>query len=263
MKNTLLVTFLRGTTQTLSKRLKFLLFALILCYSTIFCTNSQTTITSFTQNGETATCLINGGPMTGASISGDIIIADGLDIPINAFNGNTNITSVKAAGNIGSIGYNAFFGSSATFTFNDVEIIQYGAFILSSGDITFNNVDTIDHFAFWGSSGAITFNDVGTIKTRAFYESWSTITFYNVGTIKEEAFDGSSGAITFYNYNVETIEKGAFDGSSSADITIYNGKSKIYVPRKKPDAKKDIPRKKPDAKKFYTIGNYEGRTVKR
>ncbi|MCL2038813.1 MAG: hypothetical protein FWG85_00105 [Bacteroidetes bacterium] len=28
-----------------------------------------------------ADCLINGGPMTGASITDDIIIADGLDIP--------------------------------------------------------------------------------------------------------------------------------------------------------------------------------------
>ncbi|MCL2039712.1 MAG: hypothetical protein FWG85_04705 [Bacteroidetes bacterium] len=49
----------RETRQTLAKRIKFLLFALILCYSPIFYANAKTTITSFTQNGETsADCII-------------------------------------------------------------------------------------------------------------------------------------------------------------------------------------------------------------
>ncbi|MCL2040008.1 MAG: hypothetical protein FWG85_06230 [Bacteroidetes bacterium] len=88
-----------------------MLFILILCYSSLFYANAQTIITSLNQTGYSADeCLINNGEFTGASISGDIIIADGLDIPNVAFAINCDITSVKAAGNIGYIGMGAFLG---------------------------------------------------------------------------------------------------------------------------------------------------------
>ena len=258
MTKTNLVTKIRGTRQTLAKRLKFLLFALILCYSPLFYANAQTTITSFNQTGTTAaTCQINGGPMTGASISGEIILANELDIPIHAFNGNTNITSVTAAGSILRIGYRAFYGSSATFTFNyvlvmesdvfrnssgnitfnDVGYVNPGSFQNSSGNIAFNDVINISNRAFNGSSGDITFNNVTTIRTGAFNGSSSDVTFNNVDTIQANSFNGSSGDITFNS--VETIQSGAFTGSSS----------KIYVSRKMTEEK---------MQEFYSIGGYQG-----
>ncbi|MCL2039694.1 MAG: leucine-rich repeat domain-containing protein [Bacteroidetes bacterium] len=204
--------------------------------------NAQTTITSFTQNGETAcTCQINGGEYTGANITGDIIIADGLDIPDFAFSENTKITSVTAAGNIGTIGKEAFRQSSAIFTFNNVRFIGEFAFLESSGDITFNNVTFIGKGAFVVSLGAITFNNVTLIGKGAFYESSGAITFNNVTLIGDRAFYESSGKITFND--VETIEECAFCYCLS----------QIYVSHQMTDAK---------IEEFYTPGGYKGK-VKR
>jgi len=181
--------------------------------------NAQTTITSFTQNGETAcTCQINGGEYTGANITGDIIIADGLDIPDYAFAGNTKITSVIAAGNIGTIGKEAFRQSSAIFTFNDVRFIGEHAFYKSSEIFTFNDVRFIGEGAFRESSGDITFNNVGTIDSWAFQKRSSDVTFNDIGT----------------------IEKGAF----------FESQSQIYVSHQMSDTK---------IAKFRSPGNYKGK----
>ncbi|MCL2038920.1 MAG: leucine-rich repeat domain-containing protein [Bacteroidetes bacterium] len=275
----------RETRKFNAKCLKFLLFALIFCFSPLFYANAETIITSFTQNGTTAgSCLINGGPETGASISGEIIIADILDIPIDvppvplpyaAFRNNISITSVTAAGNITYIRNYAFAGTVCNITFKDVYLIESFAFENSSGNITFNNLDYIPAAVFEnasgditinnvisisgrnGTSGTITINNIGTIRTGAFENSSGAITINNVETIQTGAFENSSGAITFND--VETIQTGAFNGSSG-DITFnsvetieadaFNGSSsKIYVSRKMTEEK---------MQEFYSIGGYQG-----
>ncbi|MCL2040169.1 MAG: leucine-rich repeat domain-containing protein, partial [Bacteroidetes bacterium] len=219
-------TTIRGGVTTTS-RVVVLLHILIICaFTTANLSAQPITITSLTQNGSTAGgCLINGGPTTGASITGSIIIADGLGIPDFAFMNNTNITSVTAAGSIGTIGNNAFWNSSGTITFNNVTTISSDAFRGSSGDITFNDVTTIGNFAFTNSLGNITFHNVGTINGDAFSNSLGNITFHNVGTINIMAFLQSSGDITFND--VGTIQGGAFLASTS----------QIYVPHNTTDAK--------------------------
>ncbi|MCL2040297.1 MAG: leucine-rich repeat domain-containing protein [Bacteroidetes bacterium] len=211
-----------------TSRVVVLLHILIMCaFATANLSAQTTTITSLTQNGSiAATCEINGGPMTGASITGSIILADGLDIPNNAFMYNTNITSVTAAGSIGTIGNNAFENSSADITFNNVTTIGSDAFRGSSGDITFHNVTTIGgNWAFTNSSGDITFHNVTTIGNDAFDRSWSDITFNDVGTINAFSFNQSSGNITFND--VGTMAGTAFNLSTS----------QIYVPHNTTDAK--------------------------
>ncbi|MCL2038915.1 MAG: leucine-rich repeat domain-containing protein [Bacteroidetes bacterium] len=248
-------------------------FGMALCVTLLICafatanlSAQTTTITSITGSGTLASAYtINGGPITGETIIGAIILAKDLDIPNNAFRGNTKITSVTAAGNIGSIGQYAFYRSTATFTFNnvttisglafgeslgnitfnDVENMYDGAFQQSSGNITFNDVETIGGTAFSQSSGVLTFNDVGTIGQGAFRMSSGDIIFNDVGTISLQAFQYSSSDITFND--VGTIGGTAFH-SSSGDITFnsvgtissgafYESESQIYVPHRTSDAK--------------------------
>ncbi|MCL2039156.1 MAG: leucine-rich repeat domain-containing protein [Bacteroidetes bacterium] len=187
-------------------------------------------ITSFEQTGMTsATCLINGGAFTGASISGDIILADGLDIPNFAFALNPHITSVTAAGNIGNIGDHAFSESSCAITFNNVTTIGENAFFHSSGDITFNNVTSIGTGAFWQSLGAITFNTVTNISAFAFRNSSGAITFNRVTSINGFAFDGSSGVLTFNMITV--INSNAFINCLSEKIYVSNEMPKAQIKR--------------------------------
>ncbi len=189
--------------------------------ATSFSAKALTHITSFNQAGyDASTCHINGSPtLTGATITGDITLANGLNIPDYAFKNNPNITSVEALGSIGTIGVEAFLGCPAnTLTFGDVITIKRDAFANCKAEtITFGDVTTINQDAFANCKATLIFGNVITISSYAFRscDCEDAITFGNVITISSYAFNGCSKAKTITFGDVTTIDYRAFNGCNA------------------------------------------------
>ena len=215
--------FTKRVTNNLISITKIGVIAILL--ATTFSAKAQTThITSFNQTGlYAATCYINGSPtLTGATITGDITLADGLSIPEFAFNDNTNITSVKALGSIGTIGGWAFSNCNVN-------------------TITFGNVTTIESDAFRGcKAGVITFGDVTTISSNAFrnYTSLVSLTFgaNPPNVTNSNIFSGCTSLTTIYvpdMYALKKYQKHSFWGSLLPAGVTLEAIDKTPIPRNK------------------------------
>ncbi len=178
-----------------------------------------------------------------------------VEIPRDAFKGNTSLQSVSLGNNVTSIGGDAFFGcTELTFIIipKSVKSIESGAFtgcssmnsvVLNSNTLASNNYTSISNLnhIFGSQVTSYTFGeDITAIGSYAFYQNTNitAITFPDaVTSIGEHAFDGCNGLKTIsIGSGIEAVGEEAFANCKKIeDVYCYA----IRYPQTSPDAFKN------------------------